>query len=427
MNLTNSYIFLEKTKTPKKNSDGKNIYVLSPGITYLIHKTFGIPETIRANNSQDDSLENYFKRTIETKLEIGQIQYEVTFLINNVAEFVYMSVAVAGKSKQSCVRCLEHINNLISSKIFEEDYIVVLSYDSVSEYYCNKIYPRLNQLERTLRELMLNIYVVNFGKDYLTKTVDPALQEKAKSIVRARGGAEKKEIENIKNFFYALDYSDIQNLLFQKHWTTLDEKEQSDFLSNNCDLGTLSDKELRKAFASIKPKSDWERFFEDKVGNIDINELLEEIRQSRNNVAHCKFFYRSEYDTCSKAISKMHRALRRAIKITEEKEFSKKNAEYMAASMALIIDSFSKMRESLAQSFAPVINSIPNILSSIKLAFESMKSISAGITSIMKSYTFPTPPNLNIPQIDILGDDDNDEAGEKNQEHENENTKESDE
>ncbi len=86
-------------------------------------------------------------------------------------------------------------------------------------------------LERNLRKLLFNTYTVNFGVDYYQKTVSPDLQKKIKGVIQAKGNEEKKQIERLKKFFYSMEFSDIQTLLFTKKWTTVEEESKAEFLS----------------------------------------------------------------------------------------------------------------------------------------------------------------------------------------------------
>ena len=50
------------------------------------------------------------------------------------------------------------------------------------------------------------------------------LQKKIKGVIQAKGNEEKKQIERLKKFFYSMEFSDIQALLFTKKWTTVEEE-----------------------------------------------------------------------------------------------------------------------------------------------------------------------------------------------------------
>ena len=121
-------------------------------------------------------------------------------------------------------------DRLLSLTELNERYIAIISYDAISEYYCNKIIPKLNSLERNLRKLLFNIYIVNFGRNYYQATTGEEFQAKIKRVIQASGNKEKKEEERLKQFFYSLEFNDIQTLLFTPSWTPLMRKLRRSFL-----------------------------------------------------------------------------------------------------------------------------------------------------------------------------------------------------
>lgn len=313
MELQNSYIFLpnpfKKEDIPHPNRENVIRFKTEDSFVSCLKAAFP-----SATIDMDNSL--FFKLVYCFSIDQDGISCAVTLLVNSVVQNFYLDVIVSGKSKTQVVKGLEYIQNVIDTSSIPQNYIEIISYDAVSEYYCNKIYPKLNELERNLRKLLFTIYVVNFGLNYYTSTVTGELQSKAKSVINVDAKTDKdklksiykatnKEIEEItrwQRFFYSFEFSDIQKLLFSKNWTSVDEQGQAKFLEANQNLSQLTDKELRAAFIKYTPKSDWERFFSDKISELDVEGIIEEIRKSRNNIAHCKFFYRDEYESCKKAM-----------------------------------------------------------------------------------------------------------------------------
>lgn len=350
MVLKNSYIFLYKSNKKKNVKNEKDVIVLNipTRINSYIKKTFNISKEIEEIK--------FFKYTLESTININDKFFNVTFIIHRVVESTYLDVQVEGKTKLQTVQCLEHIQNMLVSSGIENEYITIISYDSISEYYCNKIYPKLNLLERNLRKLLFNIYIVNFGKEYYEATISDDLQNKAKKIIKAKGNEEKKKEERLKKFFYSLEFGDIQNLLFTSTWTDFDEEKKKDFLNNHSDLSQLSDEELRISFSQFTPRSDWERFFNNKIKeDINIENMIESIRIDRNNIAHCKFFTSRQYIKCNKIIMKFNQTILSAISITEEKEFAEKNRESINKSISSISETFKRFQENLIKSIVPLI------------------------------------------------------------------------
>ena len=350
MQLQNSYIFIpnpyKKKETSKEEKDGV-IYVGHSFISYL---KSAFPAAVKVPERR-----NFFKSEYTCTFELVGNSIEAKFLIHEVVGKYYLDIVVTGKSNAQIIKGLEYIQAAIKKSNILNDYIEIISYDAISEYYCNKIYPKLNELERNLRKLLFNIYIVNFGCDYYQMTISGDLQKKVISVIQAKGNQERKEIERLQKFFYSMEFADIQQMLFLPHWTKVDERSKDDFLKGHKDLSKLTDDELRKAISKIAPRSDWERFFSDKMDDDSIQSLIDEIRRSRNSIAHCKFFYQAEYAICNKAMSKFNKAVKSAIAITEDKDFSGKNSESLKEAFASVSKRVEEYKKSMAEALSPII------------------------------------------------------------------------
>lgn len=366
MVLQNSYIFLYKDKTEKekyqKKDDNSIILNIPCSVKYYIKKTFNLTKTTE--------ILHFYQYEYETVINLNGLDFQVRFRTFEVLESTYLDVQVTGKTKHQIVLCLEHIHNTLLSSGVEKEYIPIISYDAVSEYYCNKLYPKLNGLERNLRKLLFNTYIVNFGKSYYERTINKSIQGKAKQVIRARGNKETKKEKNLQEFFYSLEFGDIQEILFTLTWTDYDQEKKRAFLESNKDLSELTDEKLRTAFSDFSAKNDWERFFKDKTNNsFDIESAIDSIRAYRNDVAHCKFVSNEEYNTCNKLIEMLNKEIITAIKITEEKDFMDKNMESLKRSFLKISESLMSFKKTIESAISPLVEKIQKIIQ----PFESVK------------------------------------------------------
>lgn len=367
MTITSSYIFFsnpyakEKVKHPQEENV---IYLNVDSVQLRFEKIFSL-------DKESNIKQSIFQHTYSFVEDDCNVQ----ILINEVVKSTYAKISVTGKTKHAAVACLEKMELALEASDLENDYVMIVSYDAVSEYYCNKIYPKLNQLERNLRKLLFNTYTLQFGLDYYSTTVPASLQEKGKQIIKAKGNKQEKEIKRLKNFFYSLDYNDIQNLLFTPQWTDIDCKAKQDFLEKNTNLNELTDEELRKAFDEFTPKSDWSRLFNGKTNSCEekIAQSLDVVREQRNNVAHCKFFKKNDYEMCNKVILKLNHEIISAIELTETKDFSEKNLQSVMASVKRIKESFLEFGKWLVQVSEIATKAIPFAL--LKMS-ETIKQIS---------------------------------------------------
>lgn len=377
MTLQNSYIFLSnpyKKEKKKENRTPDGAIILEVGKNVYSYISTAFP-----NLTKDKESSNLFRREYGCSVQVGTDCCEVKFIINEVVDITYLDVVAEGKTKAQIIKCLEQVQDTLLSSGIQDKYVNIISYDAISEYYCNKISPKLNALERNLRKLLFNIYIVNFGREYYQATISKELQDKIKGVIKAKGSEEKKEIERLQQFFYSFEFNDIQKLLFAPSWTDIDEQAKNSFLEKHNDLSQLSDEELREAFSKFTPKSDWERFFSNKINIADIEDMIEKIRQHRNSIAHFKFFYKEAYTESNKLISQLNAAVLKAIKITEDKDFAEKNAEYLRNAMSEVFKSFEEFRKNIAKVMTNVViptlrtikTVVPPVLEQIRQTYQS--------------------------------------------------------
>lgn len=413
MTLKNSYIFLSnpyKKEKKKENRTPDGAIILEVGKNVYSYISAAFP-----NLTKDKESSNLFRREYGCSVQVGTDCCEVKFIINEVVDITYLDVVAEGKNKAQIIKCLEQVQDTLLSSGIQDKYINIISYDAISEYYCNKISPKLNALERNLRKLLFNIYIVNFGREYYQATISKELQEKIKGVIKAKGSEEKKEIERLQQFFYSFEFNDIQKLLFAPSWTDIDEQAKNSFLEKHNDLSQLSDEELRKAFSEFTPKSDWERFFSSKIDIADIENMIERIRQHRNSIAHFKFFYKEAYTESNRLISQLNSAVLNAIKLTEDKDFAEKNAEYITNAMSDVLERFAEMQQKLTARITRSLEVADKVGAAIKRMTDSFKyDFSAPFRAMERFADLTRPLENNIleetePQLDDTEESEEDE------------------
>ncbi len=324
--------------------------------------------------------------------------FNVIIISRNIKADYYIDIIVSGKTMERIIHKIELIHSSLNKTNICEKYTVIISYDSISEYYCNKILPKLNMLERNLRKLMFNIYTLNFGRKYFQATISEELQKKIKGVIQAKGSEEKKETKRLQEFFYFLEFADIQKILFTPKWTGIDEQERNKFLEKNNNLSELSDEKLRNAFLDFSPKSDWERFFSEKINISNIQEIIDKIRSYRNSIAHFKFFSRKDYDSCERLITELNLEIIKAIKISEEKDFANKNIE-------IISNSLLELSKKIAKSLTLIVEAQKQLFDN-----SMIDVISENISSFFSTFA-------NIPKLELISDIDYSETEESEEQN----------
>ena len=413
MKLYNSYVFLKNPykKIESTDKDGNQIIVIGNNISDYIKKSF--PSVLKAKRSDNDYVTKY-----TGSIQIGDDSCDVEFRITEVTGIKYLDIFVAGKTRSKIIRFMEYIHETLLNSGVKEYYIDIISYDAISEHYCNKISGKLNSLERLLRKLLFNIYILNFGIEYYQATMDPELQNKIKGLINSsnketlerirqdyhlESNRQAKEIDRLQQFFYSFEFADIQKFLFKPNWTSVDEAEKNAFLAQHKNLSNLSDSELRNALLRFSPKSDWERFFSSKVSIAGIETLIDELRSYRNIVAHHKLFYKADYEKCNKLINRLNAGILKAIQLTEEIDFVEKNAKALQQSLSYIAQTIDATLASLRETIQifqndSLISAAQSIINSFRIEPTWFKKSQEIASILSSSINHSIPPILKEAQ-----------------------------
>lgn len=366
MKLQNSYIFLKnKYNTdidkPKMDEDGNLVLEIGNSVISFIDRCY-------PGLKLDDGSVDFFRKSYSLIVEKEKCSFRVSFYIHNVIDITYLDVCVEGKRKSQIIEYLEEIHSTLLNSGIRTYYIDIISYDAVSEYYCNKIFSHLNTLERNLRKLFFNIYVLNFGTHYYGETIDKSLKDSLMTVIKKdtksfkeqyrkdysyRNNHDFEEIITIQRLFYSFDYSDMQKFLFAPTWSEYDKK---CILAKYDDLSSLSDEELRTIIRGIELQNNWTRFFSDKVKLNDIEMIFNNIREYRNAVAHVKFFDKEDYFLCLKDVNKLNKAVLKAIKVTEDEDFDRKNMEHIREMIGPSLEKISNAMSEMVQKVTENLN-----------------------------------------------------------------------
>lgn len=183
MEFKNSYIFLKREeKKHIRKSKEKNVIVvdLPPSFQKLLQKSF---QDISFYEKGIDFI-NMGSFTIDYKSN----KAEVFFKYHNVGSNYYLDVIVNKQKRQDAFNILNAVNNKLVAhgNVFDKDFISIISYDCISEYYCNKLFPYLNEFERKLRKILFIVYTLNFNLEYYSSTTSEEFQKALKKMPRCK-------------------------------------------------------------------------------------------------------------------------------------------------------------------------------------------------------------------------------------------------
>ncbi len=366
--LKMDYIFITDYGQVMKRSESKSSSVkLEKSLFRVITDNFNVvsPSVTKTKHFIDSITEGTITYEKDTK------KYRFKFSIRNHYEHkcTYLSLEYKRKINDEIIDIYEEFEDKLI-KITKDNFIIINSYDQVSEYYCNKIFPSLNNFERLLRLLLFNTYLFQFGKSYTEQ-----MSQETTIKVRETIGKQRKLYQNkgkqdpLTLYFCELELHQIQDILFIPKYTQHEEIKLTRLLEKTDDFSKLKDLEIRTIIEDLKPKSDWDRFFSNIVNIDNIKDNIDKIRKYRNIVAHCKYFRYEQFSELSITLDCTNKAINEAIYATMSKDFNAINEKYLSERMAEIyinmINTISPAIKSFSNNFGNIQNSLNQLFTSL--------------------------------------------------------------
>ncbi len=376
MELQNSYILLYKYKDNEENTSNIN----NDEETRIVLST-------KEDNPIDDYFAECFAEIKEVEKTSGfyakykcrlkkDKNFNVIIILKNIKADYYIDVIVSGKTRERIIHKMELIHSSLNKTKISEENTFIVSYDSISEYYCNKMSAVLNELERKLRKLLYLIYTARYRDEYIEYTfVDNILSPMTKEqvISRLRKQADKSDKRTLEQrFFDEFEYQHYSHLLFFPKWTNEDMQNKEKFFSESQNCKGIDKETINKKIKEFLPQSDWERFYSGKVKNSDsAKKLISEIQKHRNKIAHYKTISKNDYTEFMQSADELFVIINDAMNMTTTKDF------------------FEQFKKRL---------------------FESYNEVMKKLTSIFEEYTVDLIRNFNINGYDVfeLESEDND-------------------
>ena len=245
--------------------------------------------------------------------------------------------------------------------------------------------------ERKLKELIFIIYTFSYGVNYFERNFSDELKLKVKQERDKSISTDTKDIEQLKQSLYELDYNDIMKLLFTPKWLLDDEKDKFRLI-DGIKKDELSTNELSDFIEDIRPKSDWDRLFLPQIGEIsNIEGSIDKLRKLRNKVAHCKFFRKENYEECLELLKILNKEINKALKIVMNIDFQKLNAQYAG-------DELHKALGTLQESLSIISKNISNMM--IEKYKQMIPNVTAPITNWLKALKKDIVPSISYKDTD---------------------------
>lgn len=266
----------------------------------------------------------------------------------------------------------------------QKEYHLIVAYDGVSEYYCNKVYPKFQHFERQLRHLVFKIVTKAFGSSWAKETLEKDAKDKLKNTIKSIKGIKKEDLL-IEQALYEMTIGQLIDYIFYEKVNSNFFEELDDKYSREC-LDSMSKEELIEVIEQARRKSIWNNFLVKEI-KIELPVTkLKYIKEKRNNVAHCKFFYKEDYKQVSSYLNEFNPELDRAIeKVTLIDDSS------LLDVLSGLKSYLSEMTQKFQQVVPPAIRALTEKLKIITTGFQppALLGLSDAIKGITSSLVLP--------------------------------------
>ena len=340
--------------------------------------------------------------SIKGKRKTFDLTYQITCCPatdNDSTDNIYnIAIECTHSNKQKCVELIEKAHNELSQLItLEQDCHLIIADDELSEYFCNRAYPKYQHFERQLRHLIFKVVTKAYGNLWTKLTLPSELKKRLKDDITSRRGTTKEDIL-IEEALHEMTMGQLIDYLFYgPSEIMLPEYIDEHYPVNK--LKQLSKEELITIIEKTRKKSVWNLFI---AKDIDINEpqrKLSFLRENRNKVAHCKQFYSDDYNKSIEYIDLFIPKIESAIENASIADSLSIRSVLLGFGDFTI--GLANMAAKIGQMLSPALLKIAEINASITAALRS-ETID-NLTAITESFSKIALQSIqfDIPKIDI--------------------------
>ena len=264
--------------------------------------------------------------TIEVSDDAAKLEYVIQSSQKSKRCFLDFTCDVHIRNASKAVDIFnKKLQTTASQKFFQ----VLKLYDGLSEYYCEKLYPRYARYERKLRHMVLLMVTNAYGKNWIEDTFDEEMRDDIQK--NARKGIANISMETPLEY---LDLGDLEDYLFRPKIDI--EKMMSDLTDEQ--LKKMERDELYDLIDDIKnPKCLWERVFNDVGDKTNWENSIKNVHNTRNSVAHHNTVNIINYNSTVKDLKIVESMLDNAIETIMKQELDNTKQIAILGSFAALV------------------------------------------------------------------------------------------
>ena len=238
----------------------------------------------------------------ENEISIGQkkvayiLKHE--YIENSQEDMFYLTLQSDADDKVDALEMLDGVIRRINNTydMFQINTIV----DEVSIDYAIRLYPEIAKLENLLRKIIYLFMTKSVGSKWIQKNIP---EEMKKSVQKTM---EKNQIVDVKeDYLYNADFAVLGWFFFAKY--SLNGDSQRLIIELKKEENHTPEK-INALLELYEKKSNWERYFSDKIQVENLSAKWNELYKYRNQVAHSKRICKEEYKRACELILELKQA-----------------------------------------------------------------------------------------------------------------------
>ena len=260
-------------------------------------------------------------------------------------------------------------------------------WDDVSIYYAENLYSPIEHLENQLRKIIYLFMINNLGSTWIEHNIPDQVKE---SIANT-----KKKCNNTydDNILYYADFIVLSRFFFTKYALNSDYQKLIGKLKKE---ENQTKEKINELIGQFESKSNWERYFADKIKIENLESKWQILYGYRNNVAHSKCIRKKEYEEALALIDELKKAFDECLKIVDDVEISEEQSEAVEKVATVTIGAtplFTGLQDSLLKPYdlwsESIVSTDPKILSGVFSPSLEICSI-IGKNGLLNNYDYNT-------------------------------------
>lgn len=265
----------------------------------------------------------------ENNIKVGQkeVGYKIEMHeIEEAKEIVFQLTLDAEQDKEEDqVGALESVEGVLR-RINDEIGLFQINtiLDEVSMYYGKKLYPLMIEVESLLREIIYLFMIKNVGSKWFKEQSPKDVKE---SIQKTSSKNQIKGLDPLTDALLYADFITLGNFFFSEYPLKSDYKH---LVQNLKKEENRTNEKLNEMVEQYESKSNWERYFADKIIVEGLANKWDKLYEYRNKVAHTRKIAKNDYDEAKKIIDELKPAFQKCLEHLDVENIEMTEAESKA-------------------------------------------------------------------------------------------------